>query len=85
MQVWEFEEKVLSIEGVQIIVRASIYEEVEDYDYARKMNGSKTISEWKNVRLLQCLQKFEFQIIDGNGYRPHGSTLMQNLRSSYNE
>lgn len=74
--------KIFQIEGVRLVVRASVHEDIEDYDYTNGTRGRMTITKWKNVRLDQY-EKFEFEIIDGKGNMPHGGTLMRNLRNSY--
>lgn len=79
----EFEDKVWTLEGVRIVVRASQTDLVEDYDYSRKISASASITDWGNGRVRPLLGGLDFYVIDGSGTRPHGRTRMDTVRDSY--
>lgn len=79
----EFEDKVWTLEGVRIIIRAPQSDMVNDYIYARKYISSSSVTDWINGRIKPLLNGKDFYIVDGSGTRPHGRTNMENLRNSY--
>lgn len=83
MKVEDLEEKVRTIEGITIIIRAPENAEVGSYDFERKMPNNKSITQWKRNRLDSSLAGLEYVIMDGDHETPNGRTLMSTIRSSY--
>ena len=78
-----FEAAVFQIEHIEIRIRASITEEVDDYDFSRKAHDGTTVSDWLDNRVRQKIDPFEVSIIDGNLQHPHGLTKLGKVRASY--
>lgn len=83
ISVADFEDKVWTLEGVRIVVRAAQGEMVEDYDYSRKAASNSSITDWGNGRVKPLLGGKDYYIVDGSGTRPHGRTKMDTVRDSY--
>lgn len=79
----ELEDKVWTLEGVRVVVRAPQSDLVDDYNYKRKISATSSISDWGNGRLKPLLDGRDFYVIDGSGTRPHGRTNMETVRESY--
>ncbi len=79
----EFEDKVWTLEGVRIVVRAPQSDMVEDYSFYRKIASSTSVTDWGNGRIRPLLGGRDFYVIDGSGTRPHGRTNMGTIRDSY--
>lgn len=91
MTVRDFEQAVLDIEKVVLVIRAPANQKIKPYLYERKCSGSTTVNDWLSTRVRPALvdpddedQKFEHFIIRGDYTNtPHGGTSMERLRSSY--
>ena len=79
----ELEAKILEIEEVVVIVRASASAPVGDYDYERKAAGNTSVSDWVEQRVRPLIDGKEFIIISGEYSHPHGRTKLSTLRDSY--
>lgn len=82
----EFEDKVLEVEEVVIIVRAPSGARIEAYDYARKASSSTSLTDWLQTRVHPKLgdEGYEVVVIDGSyNTKPHGRTRMDTIRDGY--
>ena len=83
MLVRDFEEKILDVEGVRLIVRAASDDMVIGYNFSRKYKGSNSIRSWLDARVWENVGNFDVVIVDGEGDIPKRNTLMENLRDTY--
>lgn len=79
----ELEDKIWTIEGIRVVVRAPQSDLVDDYNYQRKISASASITDWGNGRLKPILDGKDYYVVDGSGTRPHGRTNMDTVRESY--
>lgn len=79
----QFEQKVLDLEEIVLVIRAPSDAQVDNYDYERKATGSITLSKWIDSRLKSKIGDMEFQIIGGEYTQPHGLTKLATLRKGY--
>jgi hypothetical protein len=80
----EFEAKVLEKEDVVVRLRCPPNQEVNDYDYVRKVPDKSSLTEWLEQRVNPRIGEAQCDIIDGHSFqRPHGRTSMGKLRSTY--
>lgn len=83
MLVKAFEEKVLEIEGIVIIIRCDTNTEVPNYPYNRSLAGKYTTTQFKEIRLSHLLPGHEYIILGGDLKEPHGNMRLDTLRDSY--
>jgi len=83
MSVAEFEEAVLALEEVRVVVRAPLGSKVKPFTYERKSAGSTSVSDWLEKRIKPLLGGFECVVVKGDGVKPHGRTQMDRVRASY--
>lgn len=83
MTVFEFEQRVLELEEIEIRIRAPRYTVVEDYEYQRQAAGTMSVTNWLDTRIRPAIGDIEVSIVDGNLREPHGRTLLNTLRRSY--
>ncbi|PHR19263.1 MAG: hypothetical protein COA37_17690 [Hoeflea sp.] len=81
----EFEEKVLAIEEIAILLRASTNELVEDYTYQKKASREASVTEWLDTRIKPLIGDIQPAVIDGEYRQPHGRTRLERLRNSYDK
>lgn len=78
-----FEDDVLALEEVPIIIRTSQYAQVSSFTFNRKAPDTMTISDWLKARILPCIGDTEVCVIGPNFSNPHGRTTLGYLRSEY--
>ena len=61
----DFEQKILELEEIVIVVRASPNDEIDDYPYERMAAGNTSISNWIEQRIRPVLGSRDFVIING--------------------
>ena len=83
MTVFEFEQRVLELEEIEIRIRASRETDVGDYSYQRQAAGTMSVSNWLETRIRPAIDNNEISIVDGSLREPHGRTLLSTLRASY--
>ncbi|MCD6328425.1 hypothetical protein J7M28_12860 [bacterium] len=83
MTVQELEDKVWKLDGIRIVVRASVSTQVGDYSHKNKGQNNWRISEFVQKRLAGLLSKLEVVVLMGNGQEAHGNTLLSSIRDSY--
>jgi hypothetical protein len=80
----DFEKKILELEEIVIVVRASPNDEIDDYPYERMAAGNTSISNWIEQRIRPVLGSRDFVIINGeHNTAPHGRTKLSTLRDGY--
>lgn len=79
----DFEQRVLELEQVRIVIRAPVGARVPAYPYTRQAAGSAQVNEWLEARVRPLTGDQQVIVIDGSGVHPHGRTKMETLRSSY--
>lgn len=55
------------------------------YDYGKAAPEAYTVSEWKRKKFNECFAGFDVIVLNGNGERVRGNTLLKNVRATYNE
>ena len=83
MRVRDFEQAVFEIEDVAIRIRASLNEEVDDYEYERQASGGTSVTSWLDTRVRPKLRGHQVSVVDGEGHAPHGRTKLERLRATY--
>lgn len=81
----DFEEAVLDLEGVRLVLRCPKAQLVRPYNYDRMSANNSTISEWLNARVTDRVDGVEVSVIDGLGGEPVRRMKMSTLRASYAE
>ena len=81
----DFEQTVLDLEGVRIVVRAPPNAQLDDYDYARKAAGTASIAEWIEQRVMPKIGPHSVAVVDGSGVSPNRRTRMATVRNSYSQ
>jgi hypothetical protein len=79
----DIEQAVFELEEVRIVIRASVNEDLGDYQYDRKAAGNSSITDWLEQRIRPLLNGHSVVVVDGSGALPHGRTKMEKLRASY--
>ncbi|WP_290689416.1 MULTISPECIES: hypothetical protein [unclassified Haematobacter] len=79
----QLEEKILDLEEIVLVIRAAGKTQVEDYEFERKSSKESSVSDWIEGRLKKSINDLEFQIVSGDGTKPHGRTKLKKLRESY--
>jgi hypothetical protein len=52
------------------------------YPYQRKASGSQTVAAWKKSRFSKSFPGYKAEVVDGNGKKVHGKTLLSTLRDA---
>lgn len=79
----EFEQAVLELEEVRIVIRAPLGVDLGRYNYDRKAANNASVTEWLDQRVRPLIGDFGVVVVDGKGATPHGRTKMSTLRESY--
>lgn len=53
------------------------------YSYLRKAAGNQTVAAWIENRFAKKFPGFKVEVLDGNGKKVHGKTLLSTLRATY--
>ena len=83
MTVQELEDKVWALDGIRIVVRASVITKVQDYRHKNAAQASWRITQFIEKRVQPLLKKQEVVVLMGDGEEPHGRTLLSSIRDSY--
>lgn len=83
MRVYEFEDTIWKVEGIQIVIRAGRNQDAPNYNYERACFGNTTLSEFRRGRLAELGEQYEYEIINGDNETPNGKTKLSTLRDSY--
>lgn len=81
----EFEDAVLELEGVRIVLRCPTNQSFPDYNYDRMAANNATIGEWLDARILHRLGGVEVAVVDGLGASPVRRMKLSTLRNSYSD
>lgn len=79
----DFEDAVWEIEGIRVVVRDWSGGRIRGYGYERAARESWRVSEFLDKRIGPVADSREVVVVDGGGLRPHGLTLLRNVRASY--
>lgn len=85
MKVKDFEEKILEIENIRLVIRANRSDEVGFIDWDEPSDGEWRKNDWLSRRIQPLVRGFEVSVIDGTGNIVHGSTRLRTLRQSYRD
>lgn len=86
MNTEEFVDAVWEIDGVRISVWAPRDTEIDtNYEYARALDGGRTVKDLRRLRIEPCLGDLEYEILDGDFEAPNGKMKLKTLRDSYGE
>ena len=83
MIVEELEDKVWSMDGIRIVVRASSRTQVQDYNHRNAAQATWRITQFLDKRIAPLLDGQEIVVLMGDGEQPHGKTLLKSIRESY--
>ena len=83
MQIWEFENAVLSREGVRIVIRAKLDTAIGDYDFQRSATDKMSIAAWLDLRVYPRVRDYQVSVFDGSGVEPNRNTHMSTIRETY--
>lgn len=83
MGVWNVEQAIFTLEEVRVVIRAPSDTRLGRYRYERAAACNTRLSEWLRTRVYPITGNHEVVVVDGSGAIPHGSTRMDNLRSTY--
>lgn len=53
------------------------------YSYRRKAAGTQTVAAWIETRFSKNYPGYEVEVLDGNGKKVHGKTLLSTVRDTY--
>ena len=53
------------------------------YSYRRKAAGTQTVAAWIESRFIKNYPGYKVEVLDGDGKKVHGKTLLSTLRSTY--
>jgi hypothetical protein len=53
------------------------------YDYARAAKDTFTVAQWRRTRFRRSYPGFSVSVLDGEGTRAHGRTLLSTVRATY--
>ena len=83
MRIDEFENAVWETEGVRIVIRAPVNQQVEDYDQQRRAIQTWSIQEFLNQRIVDRIGNRQVEVVNGAGRIPRRHTRMRTIRRSY--
>ncbi len=83
MTVQELDDKVWALDGVRMVVRAGATEKVGEYSQKRTTQGNWRITQFLEKRINPLLKGKQVIVVEGNGEEPHGRTLANSIRGSY--
>lgn len=83
ISILEFEQSIIDMEEIIVVIRADTNDQIDPYPYERKASGNQSLSEWIAGRLAPAIGGRKYKIIDGSFNQPHGRTKMATLRASY--
>ena len=83
MTVQELEDKGWALDGIRIVVRASVNTKVQDYRHKNAAQASWRITQFIEKRVQPLLKKQEVVVLMGDGEEPHGRTLLSSIKDSY--
>ena len=83
MNVGDLEDAVWTIDGIRLVVRAPMNQEVGDFDWQNAISENTSLTSYFRIRISPRLQQVEFSVIDGRGMEPNGNTRIKNIRHSY--
>ena len=55
------------------------------YSYQRKTAGTKTVAAWIESRISKSFAGFKVDVLDGDGKKVHGKTLLSTVRDTYSK
>jgi type I restriction enzyme M protein len=84
----QVEETIEAVEGFRIRFLALDGSDpgrrrVDDYPYVKAANRAWTVARWRRARFTPTYEKFEGEVLDGDGSPVHGKTLLANVRATY--
>jgi hypothetical protein len=86
----QIEKRVRRIEGFDVVILDRRYRDVRgdlagqpQYPYARAMSDGSTVAKWKRTRFQPNYAGFRVDVVDPDGRRVDGHTLLQTLRYWY--
>jgi hypothetical protein len=85
MKVKDFEQKILEIENIRLVIRANRNDEVGFINWDEPSDGNLRKNDWLHHRIEPLTRGFEVSVIDGTGNIVHGSTRLRTLRASYRD
>ena len=53
------------------------------YSYQRKAPGTQTVAAWIENRFSKSFPGYKVEVLDGDGKKVHGKTLLSTLRNTY--
>lgn len=59
--------------------------DLPSYTYLRKAAGTQTVAAWIENRFKPNFPGFRVEVLDGNGKRVHGKTLLSTVRDTYSK
>ncbi len=55
------------------------------YGYGNRAKGSMTVNDWKVCRFRATYPGYDCRVLNANGSEAHGNTLIETVRSTYEE
>jgi hypothetical protein len=84
------EKKISAIEGFAVRFLHAAGRDVRSdkknmpsYVYQRKAPGTQTVAAWLGGRFSKSYPGYKAVVLDGNGKKVHGKTLLSTLRDTY--
>lgn len=81
----EFEDAVMDLEGVRIVLRCPTGQQFPEYNYDRMAANNATIGEWLEARIFHRVGGVEVAVVDGLGATPVRRMKLSTLRNSYSD
>ena len=85
-QIWDFEGFCVEFKEVDDNLDWLPYNINEDgsFRYTNRYNGNNTVTQWLNHRIQDRYGRSRIIVLNGDGQRVMGKTLIRNVRNSYN-
>lgn len=83
ISILDFENKILKLENILIVVRAPSNLMVDDFNHLRKSNGAMTVQVWLESKIYPLVNGHQVDVISGGYVAPHPLTTLTKLRNSY--
>lgn len=55
------------------------------YSYQRKSAGTQTVAAWIESRFSKSFPGYKVEVLDGDGRKVHGKTLLSTVRDTYSK
>jgi len=81
--VQEIEDKAWSLDGIRIVIRDKQNAKVSSYSHQYAVQANWTVSKYIASRIEPLIGDREVIVVNGEGVKVNGNTLVSSVRNSY--